>query len=302
MDKIALLIIYNHRYDKNIELLEQIYSQRFTHIFHVMPFYDGERKNVIAVYENSFYFEGYIAQAYQHLKAQDFTHYFVVADDMLLNPKIDETNLFDVAGFDRARPFVWELNHLWNKQYPWYHIIDAIAYNPKKLGVEVTNILPSAKAVRERINDYNLATKNYIPLWFLIKLLRRKRTKRLCLAILKSLFTFRWRIAIKYPLIGGYSDVLLLPKEVMPQFVSYLGAFAATDLFVELAIPTSLIMCSKDVTTKRDILLPKSLHSSRDDYSILDKYNFDYEKLVRDFPEQHLFIHPIKLSKWKKEK
>jgi len=57
--KAALILIYNHRYDKNIEILEKIYSKRFSVIFHLVPFYDGNRDNVIPVYENSYYFEGY---------------------------------------------------------------------------------------------------------------------------------------------------------------------------------------------------------------------------------------------------
>ena len=97
MDKIALLIIYNHRYDKNIEPLEQIYAGRFSYIYHIVPFYDGQKENVIPVYESSFYFEGYIAQCFQHLKDKGFTHYFFVADDLMLNPLITEQNLFEIS-------------------------------------------------------------------------------------------------------------------------------------------------------------------------------------------------------------
>ena len=88
----------------------------------------------------------------------------------------------------------------------------------------------------------------------------------------------------------------------MNQFVNYCGAFAASDMFVELAIPTSLIMCSDTIVIGKDLLLSKSLHSSKDDFSILDKYHFSYDALEQNFPKNHLFLHPIKLSKWKKEK
>ncbi|MBR2165594.1 MAG: hypothetical protein IJ915_03500 [Paludibacteraceae bacterium] len=93
MNKIALLIIYNHRYDKNIDRLENLYKGKFSHIYHIMPFYDGNIENVIPVYESSYRFQSYITQAFQHLKDKGFTHYFIVADDMLLNPQINETNL-----------------------------------------------------------------------------------------------------------------------------------------------------------------------------------------------------------------
>jgi hypothetical protein len=41
---VALVIIYNHRYDKNIDILESIYANRFSNIFHIVPFYDGDKK------------------------------------------------------------------------------------------------------------------------------------------------------------------------------------------------------------------------------------------------------------------
>lgn len=59
MEKIALLIIYNHRYDKNIPILDKIYEGRFSYVYHVVPFYDGDRENVIAVYENSYVLFGH---------------------------------------------------------------------------------------------------------------------------------------------------------------------------------------------------------------------------------------------------
>ena len=92
--KIAVLIIYNHHYVKNIPLIEKLYKGKFSHIYHIMPFYNGNEKNIISVYESSFRFQSYISQAYQKIKEMDFTHYFIVADDMLLNPDLTESNLF----------------------------------------------------------------------------------------------------------------------------------------------------------------------------------------------------------------
>lgn len=65
-NKLALMVIYNHRFDKNIELIEKLYSPSFSNIFHIIPFYDGNKENVIPVYESSYQFEGYISQAYTH--------------------------------------------------------------------------------------------------------------------------------------------------------------------------------------------------------------------------------------------
>ncbi len=58
MSKIALVIIYNHQYNKNIDILERIYKGRFSHIYHLIPFYQGDKENVIPVYDASLYFQG----------------------------------------------------------------------------------------------------------------------------------------------------------------------------------------------------------------------------------------------------
>src|SRR5205085_6532757 len=71
----ALVIIYNHQYDENIERLEHLYKRRFGSIFHLVPFYRGSRSNVVPVYENSHYFQGYIAQAFRAFFREDFSHY-----------------------------------------------------------------------------------------------------------------------------------------------------------------------------------------------------------------------------------
>ena len=92
MNKVALVIIYNHKYNKNIEILERIYKDRFSNIYHLVPFYNGDNPNVIPVYENSWYFQGYISQGFKSYFKEEYTHYFFVADDLILNPKINENN------------------------------------------------------------------------------------------------------------------------------------------------------------------------------------------------------------------
>src|SRR5580704_10569699 len=90
--EVALIIIYNHRYDKNIDILERIYGERFSNIYHLMPFYSGDKSNVIPVYEHSFYFQNYVAQGFKSYFKKEYSHYFFVADDMIINPVINEQN------------------------------------------------------------------------------------------------------------------------------------------------------------------------------------------------------------------
>ena len=76
--KTALLVVYNHRFDKNIGRIRELYANRFSYVYHVMPFYDGNEPDVIPVFDSSYCFSGYIAQAYSHLRNDGFTHFFIV--------------------------------------------------------------------------------------------------------------------------------------------------------------------------------------------------------------------------------
>jgi len=88
--KIVLIIIFNHRYDDNLEKLDRIYKNRFSNVYYIMPFYDGPRLDVIPVYENSFCFQGYVAQALASFYMRDCTHYVFIGDDLLLNPNLNQ--------------------------------------------------------------------------------------------------------------------------------------------------------------------------------------------------------------------
>lgn len=61
--KICLTIIFNHRYDDNIKKLKRIYRGRFSEIRFIVPFYDLSDEDVIPVFESSYNFQGYLAQA-----------------------------------------------------------------------------------------------------------------------------------------------------------------------------------------------------------------------------------------------
>ena len=135
--KTALLVVYNHRYDKNIPVIDQIYANRFSYVYHLVPFYDGDQANVIAVYDSSHYFQNYIAQAYTHLKDKGFTHFFIVADDMILNPLVDENNLWAMTGLGANDCYISRLTIMQERKSFWPHTVKALKYKVKQRGVEV---------------------------------------------------------------------------------------------------------------------------------------------------------------------
>ena len=115
--KVALIIIFNHRYDKNIKTLEQVYKNKFSNIYFLVPFYDGMQPNVIPVYGNSYFFEGYLAQGFRHYFKEEYEHYLFAADDMILNPAITEdtyTSYFGLEAGNSFIPEIFSLHHLSN--------------------------------------------------------------------------------------------------------------------------------------------------------------------------------------------
>lgn len=296
--KIALLIIYNHRYDKNIPRINEIYAGRFSHIYHIIPFYDGNLDNVIPVYDNSYQFQGYISQAYQHLKNQGFTHYVAIADDMLINPALNESNFFNLSGIKQDACFTHSFYDAVNILPRWWHTKDAVRFSVYNNGLEIDSILPSVEQAKDIFAAQGFQTR-LIPEWPYGNLHRPIKEFLLRIRRMLWLRLFR-RVYFRYPLLGGYSDMIVVPTEVMPRFCQYCGAFAAARLFVEVAIPTAMALCSNKTQAIDSTNFPDSLRLPRDKArDFLPQFNYSYNELVAHFPKNMLYIHPIKLSKWK---
>lgn len=287
--KTALLVVYNHRFDKNIGRIRELYANQFSYIYHVMPFYDGNEPDVIPVFDSSYCFSGYIAQAYSHLRNNGFTHFFVVADDMILNPSINENSIWERLGIGYQDAYIDEMVcfQYGGKRW-WRRIIDALDYTPEQLGVELKGILPNKEEAQRRFDFHKLP---YTPIPRK-ELLRNPRKKDFLKMLTRS-------NELKYPLVRAYSDILLIPSDVMPKFANYCGAFSATRLFVEMAIPTALVLSSDNIKLAEDIKLNPGAMWFEDDFKILESYGRNLTKLLTDFPSDKLYLHPIKLSQWK---
>jgi hypothetical protein len=105
---------------------------------------------------------------------------------------------------------------------------------------------------------------------------------------------------LPYPLAGSYSDIFVISADTIKQFSHYCGVFASTRLFVEVGLPTSLILSAKEIVFEKDIKLQGKALWTKDDYKVLDKFENSLIKLLDEFPSNYLYLHPIKLSKWNK--
>ncbi len=285
MAKVALVIIYNHRYDDNIKILERIYKGRFSHIYHLIPFYDGDKSNVIPVYENSYYFQGYLSQGLKAYLKEDYDHYFFVADDMMINPIINEENYKEHLNLELDSNFFPELISFHKRKECWHWARDAFRYNVKQKGIEVIGELPNYEEAKRRFTYFGLDLEplHYQQIWN-IERNQNQFSKR--------------KYLLSYPLVGGYSDMFVISSKIIKKFCHYCGVFAATRLFVEIAVPTALVLSATVIVQEKDIELGGKALWANEDYMIFKPYDKKLEKLLTGFPEKLLYLHPVKLSKW----
>jgi len=282
--KVVLIVIYNHRYDKNIDIVEKLYSMKFTDIFHLMPFYDGERKNVIPVYENSHYFQGYIAQGLKNYFDEKYDHYFFIGDDLVLNPIINSSNYKGIFNLDIEKSYIQRIASLNFYLAYWFHNKNAVDYQLKLSGLEITNMLPSAEEALSRMEELGIE-QNYLRAEQIFKIVTDEHAGKKYKTI--------------YPMARSYSDIVIVSKYTIKKFCQYCGIFAASHLFVEVALPTSLFLASKNIVCDKELTMKGlPLWGGDNIEKYFKKYEKNLNKLLDDFPEDKLYLHPVKLSKW----
>ena len=319
MNKAVLLILFNHKFERNLPRLRQLYSGRFDSIFFIMPFYTGDDADVIAVYDNSFYFQGYIAQALNKLNEQ-YDHYIVIGDDLLLNPAINQDNYKDIFKLTADTAFIPEVFLLHDKLMPrtlmrkekrWYWNETAVDFKIQQKGIEVEKELPSAEEAGSKLlaHGYHfepVLSQEDLRVGYPDKIARKSMS-------LKTYLLHRFNGARKnyklkneaqrtlhYPMVGSYSDIVIIPKKSVKKFAQYAGVTAALNLFVEIAIPTIILLTNEDVRQEKDLPLKGNTLWESDELALMEKkYQNSMGELLNHFPENTLYIHPIKLSKWK---
>ena len=303
MNDVALIFIYNHQYNANIERLEAIYSTRFSHIFHLVPFYLGDKENVIPVYENSYYFQGYLAQGFRTFYNNRFKHYIFIADDLILNPLIDENNYKDHFKLDDVTCFIPNLIPLSELMY-WNWMSSATGFSLKGQGVELQSQLPKYEDAAARFKKHGISIK---PLVFDQLFYKKNLNFRSRLSDVFDVIKFKIKkrklkdkvFDLPYPLVSSYSDLCVISADIIGRFCHFCGLFASSSLFVEIGLPTSLALTAEKIVQEKDLDLQGTGLWNEEDWELVKKYRSNLKSLLADFPEK-LYIHPIKLSQWNK--
>jgi hypothetical protein len=307
MPKACLIIVFNHRYDKNIPVLEKIYASRFSHIYFLVPFYNGNDPRVIPVYESSNFFQSFFAQGYHRFFKEEFTHYIFTGDDCLLTPHVNENNFLEQTGLPPNTELIsgfMELHKLSGR--PWWHTHKAVDFFNNRKGAEVKSELPSYEEAVNKFRQHGIPVvpltkenifgtqtppnKGWLEYWAFKQYYLRFKWKQ---------YRKNGKIELPYPVAGSYSDVLIVTRESIYDFCRYCGIMAAVGLFVELAIPTALLLASEKIMQEKELRLKgRALWTADEVQEVEKKFNKSLRSLVNDFPPGQLYYHPVKLSKW----
>ena len=222
MSNVTLIIIFNHKYNKNIPLIDELYGKRFSDIVYIVPFYkkgelDDKRYEIISVYETSYSFQGYIAQAYSELEKHEASHYLFIGDDLILHPDIDERNYkeyFHVGAEDSYCTEICKINEPFGN-YKWdysriYHNVLCLKndrfvnFKSEIPSKEEAFIIASQKGYEGFTINKSFYSKSNIGL---------KRNISNLLLKMRPLPK-----ETEYPLFGGYSDLFILSGDDLANF------------------------------------------------------------------------------------
>lgn len=302
--EICLVLVYNHRFDSNIDKLEQVYRGKFDDIFHLIPFYEGDKQNVIPVYESSHYFQGYFAQSYRQLEDERYSHYVFIADDLILNSRLNSANLLDELKLDVNTGYIKSVEALSDSSFEWEYFQPAVstwfwARRNGSLDYYLRQLPPKGEATA-RFEAHGIKMQEIS--WNHLNWKNRRfnyESNRVFRAA-AFLFNHRHDRSLPYPLAAGYADLIIVPRAALKKFAHLCGVFAAMNLWVEVAVPTAMLLaCERLVYEANTAWRGIELWSSAEVDSLLERNNFDLKKILDSYPKHQLYVHPIKLSRWK---
>ncbi|WP_343246827.1 hypothetical protein [Diplocloster hominis] len=305
MSKVCLVIVFNHKYNRNIPILEKLYHDRFHAIYYIVPFNQEkvagiQEEKIIPVYETSYCFQGYFAQAYRRIKNDEYSHYIIIGDDQILNPKLNENNILSELNLGENESFIKNItpygNSVGDQSNKFYAIISAFRINT---GVSYKNEIPSYDEAVNKCRQHGLKVQKKFPLSFFLHkgFLGPKH-------IMLTLFVLAMNKGRKlpYPLFKSYADMLVIDKSSMDEFCRLSGVFAAMGIFVETAVPVAMVLACNSIKLEENLNGYYGVEKWRDEITDFEtEHHSDLNHLLKNFGDNVLYYHPIKLSRWKVE-
>lgn len=291
--KICFNVIYNHKYVTNVAKIEKYYQGKFSDINHLMPFYDkktdGEtnpEEKIITVFESSHNFQGFFAQAFQQYYKKEYEYYIFIADDLILNPSLNESNIIETFNCEPDKGYIKSLELL-SKRKKLFRVPKTGIYFYNGKFTPWYKLKESNHAIYIKDAKGKLKSNRFLETERYLMDVEKWKAK------LRNLGISREEIensGEKYPLLLSFSDLIIVPKSGIEKFCYYCGLFAAANLHVELAAPTALAMSIENLVTEKDLKWKGMQHS------LNEKKIFTQANLEGAFKKRITYIHPIKLS------
>ena len=294
MPNICLSIVFNHQFEKNIPKLRRLYDKRFSTIRYLSPFSKSYEPDIIPVSEKSVHFQGYFAQAYRHLP-KNYDYYVFCGDDLILNPCLNEGNLINALNCDGSA-YIKYLNPIWEHSFAWHKFEECNRFTENEYTIPYQNLLPPRNALLKIYKSHGL---NYRNLGF--HNFKGVKDKRITINRIKSGASYFLKNGnkrfVNYPLVEGYSDLIVIPQSHLELFCHYCGIFAAMNLWVDAAVATALILSGSEIRTERDSDYSGTEYWNGEEIiNKLKPLNNKLDNISELFKKDELYIHPIKLS------
>jgi hypothetical protein len=312
MYNIKLVVIFNHNYEQHVPTLDALYANQFPDRSYLVPFSTSDRGDVIRVFEDGRTFSGHVAQGHNAFKSPAATHYLFIADDMILNPSISSSNLHQRLQLRPDEAYIKSIAPISKANYLWI-FATRVLESVRRAGFDYSTQLPHPKLALKRFAELGIEC-GPVSLSLLRSWDGRYRFRDLALSPLSVVGYLRqlcW--PQPYPLLFGYSDFFLVPAPELDQFAHFCGVFAAMNVFAEVAVPTAMALACPKIKT--ELLLGEAFQHPSPKInpsatmqgcelwkSEIGKFEQSFKRnlpaLLRGFPADQMYIHPIKLSRW----
>jgi hypothetical protein len=312
MSGLAAVFLFNHRFEKNVAKLEAMYADRFSDRQYIMPFARAPGERVVPVYETSWNFSGHIAQAIPNLRHEGISHYAFIADDLILNPALNEHNLLDALSVGPRAGYIKSLASIEANRYRWWRALhERRRFDEQASGFDHFAELPDSREAEAKFQRLGIPTtpQGKRP-WRRISLTLHRYARYRPWTTVRD-FGGWARRKPSYPLLYGYSDFVVVPAEALERFGHYCGVLAAMNVFAEVAVPTALALACDEVVTElvlgedfesRGRRNPQSRFQGVELWGLPEIQSFNaplngsLDRLVTEFPADWLYVHPVKLS------
>ena len=296
MVNICLSFVFNHQFENNIPKLRSLYEDRFSSIRYLSPFSRNKDPDVIPIFETSVHFQGYFAQAFRHLP-RNCDYYIFCGDDLILNPSLNEHNIIDSLNCNESS-YIKYLNPIWEHSFAWHKFEECNRFTENEYTIPYQNLLPSRNELLQKYENHGLYYRN---LGF--HNFKGVKEKIITINRIKSGISYFLKNGnkrfVNYPVVEGYSDLIVIPHDHLELFCHYCGIFAAMNLWVDAAVATALILSGSEIKTEKDCNYSGTEYWSGDEIiNRLKTINYKLDKIGEIFDKEELYIHPIKLSSY----